>query len=300
MSMIDRYQLRYFLAVVETGNFSRAAAQVNVAQPTLSIGIGKLERHLGTKLFFRNSQRVQLTGAGSRFLAHARAIENEFNQVDRTIGGLQTPRLVRLGVITTVPTALVEEIMRAFAHEPRHARIEIVEGTERDLLARLERGRIDLALSLSNRSSTRLRTEALFRESYTLAVASRHRLASCDVVAGEALAEETMIVRRHCEALSAVSRHFTDRGVRPHFSFRSTNDDRVLSMVRVGLGITVMPECFRSADIARPKLADFDLQREIGLLYGRHFEESDETGSSLVNAIRTVARGWLPKSRKRR
>jgi DNA-binding transcriptional LysR family regulator len=47
--MIDRYQLRYFLAVVETGNFSRAAAKMNVNQPTLSVGIAKLEKGLGAK-----------------------------------------------------------------------------------------------------------------------------------------------------------------------------------------------------------------------------------------------------------
>jgi DNA-binding transcriptional LysR family regulator len=63
-SMIDRYQLRYFLAVADHGNFSRAAAHCNVAQPTLSVGIAKLEKDLGTQLFIRNSRRVQLTGAG--------------------------------------------------------------------------------------------------------------------------------------------------------------------------------------------------------------------------------------------
>ncbi|RYG01519.1 MAG: LysR family transcriptional regulator, partial [Caulobacteraceae bacterium] len=70
--MMDRYLLRYFLAIVETGNFSRAAARENVAQPTLSAGIAKLEGQLQARLFDRTNRRVHLTQAGSRFLVHAR------------------------------------------------------------------------------------------------------------------------------------------------------------------------------------------------------------------------------------
>src|SRR3546814_5358189 len=84
VSMIDRYLLRYFLAVVDTGSFSKAAAQANVTQPTLSVGIGKLERLIGATLFHRTSQRVHPTEAGSRLLPHARRIENDFNLAVRS------------------------------------------------------------------------------------------------------------------------------------------------------------------------------------------------------------------------
>ena len=72
--MLDRYLLRYFLAVVDHGNFSRAASQCNVSQPTLSVGVAKLEREVGAPLFVRSNQRVELTEAGARFLPHARRI----------------------------------------------------------------------------------------------------------------------------------------------------------------------------------------------------------------------------------
>ena len=78
-SMIERYKLRYFLAVVRAGNFSRAAAQLNVSQPTLSLGIAKLENAVRGRLLVRNGHRVSLTADGARLLAHARPIESEFN-----------------------------------------------------------------------------------------------------------------------------------------------------------------------------------------------------------------------------
>jgi DNA-binding transcriptional LysR family regulator len=84
------------------------------------------------------------------------------------------------------------------------------------------------------------------------------------VVTAEELAAETMIVRRHCEALPLVSRHFTERGVRPFMAARSTNDAAVLSYVRAGLGITVMPHSFITEGIAMPRLSGFDLRRSIG------------------------------------
>jgi DNA-binding transcriptional LysR family regulator len=84
----------------------------------------------------------------------------------------------------------------------------------------------------------------------------------------EELAAETMIVRRHCEALSPTSRHFVDRGVRPHFTLRSTNDERVMQMVAAGLAITVMPVSYAWPGMAHVALKDFRERRVLGLLYG--------------------------------
>ena len=283
--MIDRYQLRYFLAVVEAGNFSRAAARMNVTQPTLSIGVGRLEDELGAKLFFRNSQRVHLTDAGSRFLEHARAIEHEFNRAEQQLGDLQPRRLVRLGVLATIPTRLIEQIVThhlAFAHAPR---LEIVEGVERDLLARLDRGRIDLALTALHGQTQKHTQDLLYREGYALAIPANHRHAEAEVLEAEEVASDVMIVRRHCEALSATSQFFTARGVRPEFSFRSDNDDRVLALVRSGLGITVMPDGFTDPGIRRPKLKGFDTQRSIGLLFPPGAID-DEANRAVMAAVR--------------
>ena len=76
--MIERYLIHYFLAVMDHGNFSRAAQQCRVSQPTLSVGIAKLEGLVGHVLFHRTNRRVELTSAGAAFATHARRIEAEF------------------------------------------------------------------------------------------------------------------------------------------------------------------------------------------------------------------------------
>lgn len=264
--MIGRKDLRYFLAVVEAGNFSRAARQVNVTQPALSVAVAKLETALGAKLFERNSQRVHLTDAGARLLDHARSIDREFRAIEGADLASAARQVARLGVLNTIPTAVVEAVAARNRQASAPTPLEIVEGSERDLIARLHRGRIDFALTILRPRPGGFTQEPLYREGYSLALPAWHPLAKESAIPATDLATEVMIVRRHCEVLAETSRHFTAHGVRPRFSLRTTNDDRVMSMVRAGLGITVMPDGFQDAGIARPRLEGFDHEREIGVL----------------------------------
>jgi DNA-binding transcriptional LysR family regulator len=286
--MMDGYLIRYFLAVVETGNFSRAAAQANVAQPTLSAGIGKLERQLGAQLFDRTNRRVHLTGAGSRFLVRARRILHEYNQAMDEISTQQRPRLIRVGVLTTIPSAIVAgAICRHRASDARE-RVEILDGTARELANLLGQGRIDVALNLIRAGSHRFAQEPLFREGYALALSRTHRYADAEEVEPEDLGGETMIVRRLCEALSETSRFFTTNNVRPEFAYRGANDDRVVALVCAGLGLTVMPNCFQHPDMRRPRLAGFDVVREVGWQYDPRNGDLVASSDFLAN-LRAVA-----------
>lgn len=291
-SMIDRYQLRYFLAIVDAGNFSRAAALVNVTQPTLSVGIAKLERSVGAKLFLRNNQRVQLTDAGARLLGAARAIEREFGMLESHRPASGGPRLVRVGLQSTIPTRLLADVVVAYRGAGGTERLEVVEGQERDLLSRLNRRRLDLALMVIRPGEARFASEILFEEGYAIAASESHACAAYPVVLAEALASEPMIVRRHCEVLAETSRHFTARGVRPHFSLRTTNDDKAVAFVRAGLGITLMPDCYGDDGLARPKLAGFDLTRSVGLMFADP-ALAEPGASEFVGALRSlVSHRW--------
>ena len=285
--MIDRYLLRYFLAVIDHGNFSRAAEQCNVSQPTLSVGIAKLERMLGRPLFHRTNRRVELTPAGAHFAVHARRIEAEFNLAEAAVAGQRGRRTVRLGVLATISTALVAQ----FASLPGDAdeQVELVEGRERDLLDRLTRGRIDAALTILRPDNDRYAREALWQEGYGLALPASHRLAGEEVIAAEALADNVMIVRRHCEVLAETSHHFTTRGVRPFFAARTTNDDRALALVAAGMGVTVMPDRHAAPGVVRVPLAGFDHVRRIGLLFATHADPADLGRTATLAAVRRAA-----------
>ncbi len=288
--MIDRYLLRYFLAVVDQGNFSKAAAHMNVAQPTLSVGIAKLEKELESKLFHRANRRIHLTDAGTQLLDYARRIESDFNQAERAVRGLEPQPVFKMGVLSTVPASLIAEaieaVSKAGGDDSNTSRVELLEGSERELNNLLARGRVDVALTLTNRGGERFLEETLFQEGYSIAMSQEHALSEEQSIPGEALADNVMIVRRHCEALSETSRHFTERGVRPFFAFRSSNDERVLEMVRAGLGVTIMPDSYAWSGVIMRKLSGFEISRSIGLVWAPHAEHLHHEAPRIIELLR--------------
>lgn len=282
--MIERYLLRYFLAVVDHGNFSRAATHCRVSQPTLSVGIAKLEQAVAAPLFFRSNQRVVLTEAGSRLLLHARRIEREFNLAEQAGDkGVQAP-LVRIGILNSIPGDLIAEAIAAI-DPAKSSTVELIPGSERELLGRLDAERIDVALSLIRTGTDRFDAKPIIDDSYGVALPTHHPLAKQEEIAAEQLSSSTMIVRRHCEALSATSRYFVDRGIRPHFALRSTNDERVMQMVAAGLGVTVMPLSYRWPGMTHARLKDFAEKRTIGLLFGPRAARLQEEPLPILSAI---------------
>jgi DNA-binding transcriptional LysR family regulator len=259
--MIDRYLLRYFLAVLDHGTFSRAAVHCRVSQPTLSVGIAKLETLLGRPLFQRSNRRVELTPAGARFAEHARRIEAEFTEAERVVRDDPPARLIRIGLVPTLPTPWIEAGLAAAVATGSGDRFEMVEERVPDLALKLERGRIDVIVGPLPSAQTGV---ALFQEEYAVALPAEHPLATHDTVTAQDLASETMLVRRHCEALRVVSRFFTARGVRPFMAARTVSDERALAYVRAGLGITVMPRCFAEPGVAMLTLSGLDLTRTVG------------------------------------
>ncbi len=272
--MFELYQLRYFLAVVETGSFTKAAARACVTQPTLSAGIKKLEGQLDTQLFHRSSRRVFLTEAGTRFVARAKSILFECNQAALELKGVAERAVLRLGVLRTIPSALISRLLRDFRREDAGAVIELFEGTEQEIANRLDEGSIDLAITILRGEPAAREDKSgelvLFREGYKLALAADHPLAGRDVIAAHELAEDNMIVRSRCEVLSETSRHFTDDNVRPRLVYRTEQDERALAMVAAGLGATVMPANYRHPGVVMVAFAGFDHMRTVALVRSRH------------------------------
>lgn len=282
---MDRYLLRYFLAVAELGSFSKAAARSSVTQPTLSVGIAKLEEQLGARLFERTTRRVSLTPAGSKFLQHARRITQEYEAALREVSEAPQLRRLRAGILSTIPARDLERVVAAHAKNSGGEALEILDSTERDIANRLSDGRLDVAITILRPGLESFAQEALRNEPYVLFVATNHKLSGLDEIEGGQLAGETMIVRRQCEGLPEISRYFTNRDVRPSFSLRTLSDDRAMSMVAAGLGVTVAPASFKAPGLASVNLAGLNLSRDVGLVFSDRVR--DRSGA-FVDAARAV------------
>ena len=229
---------------------------------------------------------MQITDAGTRLAGHARRIENEFNLAEAAFANLKPVRALRLGMLSTILIGPVAESGRAAKRSANPERLLVVPGSEQELLQRLIRGQTDAALTIVRFDSDRFAPEVLFAEHYALAIPGDHPLADEAVIEPEDLADNTMIVRRHCEVLSETSRHFTEHGVRPFFALRTTNDDQVLALVQAGLGVTVMPASYPSKGVVRPLLAGFNLKRQIGLLDADNNTRLTQSTSPMLQTLR--------------
>lgn len=288
--MMDLYLLRYFLAVVETGSFTRAADRVFVTQPTLSAGIKKLESQLGQALFERTNRRVFLTDAGTRFLPRAKAILHECNLAMQSLEETDSVPVLRLGVLMTLPNRAVGALLAGFREIQPNAAIEIRDGTEQELANRLDDRSLDYVLGLYRGESTEVAIK-LKAEDYRFILPKSHKLAGRDSVSAADLREEYMIVRSRCEVLSETSRYFTDHNVRPRLVYRTPNDSRAIAMVAAGLGGTVVPSSLVDDRVSASKLNGFTYTRQLALF--KPLYEMPDASASIGHAFENyVSSAW--------
>lgn len=273
--MFELYQLRYFLAVVETGSFTKAAARVHVSQPTLSAGIARLETIVGAPLFDRSRRRVFLTAAGTRFLPRAKTIFAECHQAMDDVRETGPIRTLRLGALLTVSARITGDVLRRLRAALPDAALELTDGTEQAVRSAFDAGQIDMALTLLRTDSPEQAALPLFDEGYVAVLAPEHPLASRDMLHAEDLAGEPIIVRSRCEVLSETSRYFTTASVRPPLAYRTDQDARAVAMVAAGLGYTTVPESHVTADVRALPLSGFGHRRTVGLMFGHGLAGSD-------------------------
>ena len=193
MDGIELRELRYFIAVAEELNFTRAAARLGMAQPPLSAAIGKLERKLGVTLLERTSRRVALTPAGAILLEQGRiAVEGVGAAIERTRRKGTRPELLSVAVKPGVGTDLLKEIMRRCAQEPRVPRVDVLFGQPGGPAAAVRGGVADVAILRAPFDQRGLDAELLLVEPRIAVLPAEHRLAGLRELRRADLAGEPM------------------------------------------------------------------------------------------------------------
>jgi DNA-binding transcriptional LysR family regulator len=276
--------LRYFLAVSETGHFTRAAQRLNVTQPTLSAGIARLEEELGTRLFDRR-RGVVLTEAGSRLMPQARTIIDAWAGARAELREVPVMRRpLRLGLLPTLPDRVVLTLAARLAAGGRT--LDLVEAPAEALQTRLRRGQHDAALTTLPDEAATQRPRALHREAYVVAVPPGHVLAGHSRATVADLATTPFVLRQHCEAHAEARRLFTLHGARPPVVARTTSDARALALVAAGTGACLMPESLADAGTDVVAVAEVRLERRLGLLVRSGLDP--DAGDLLRESVRAL------------
>ena len=276
-------QLRYVMAVAETGNFTRAAARSNIAQPSLSQQIINLEKELGHKLFHRLGRKAVLTEPGKVFLERARRILFEVEDATKELADSPTfERRITVGAIPTLAPYLLPSLITRCRERFPNLQVDIREDFKISLIRGILEGELDLVLAALPIEEASIQMEVLWKEPLVLAVAKDNPLASKAKVTAADLASETFILLGSSSSLTAqVRRFFGDQQFELKIGSRCAQVATVKALVAIGSGISVLPAGARSkADrdsLAYVTLSDAEPFREISVL--RHFQRYQSRGA---------------------
>jgi LysR family transcriptional regulator, benzoate and cis,cis-muconate-responsive activator of ben and cat genes len=253
--------LRYFVAVAEEENVSRAALKLHVSQPGISRQIRDLEDEIGVQLFERSAKSVRLTAAGKVFLAEACAVlqrASEAVEKARAISGGAAGE-INIGYAPSLTVQILPAALRKFQEQFPNVRVALHDLSTEEMLAQLGEKKLQIALTV--RPPTKLlrglRFEELARYAMCVAVAPNHPLAKTKTIRLEAVAREPLIAysrKDYPEYHAMLGKLFAPAGIKPRIAGEHDSVTSLIAAVESGGGFALVPECLACMVGARLKL----------------------------------------------
>lgn len=242
---MDLHHIRYFLAVSDSLNFTRAAEACNVTQPALSRAIQQLEEEVGGQLFRRERSFTHLTDLGMLMRPRLQQILDTVGEVKREVRQFLTLEnaQIRLGIMCTVGPTRFTGLLADFRMRFPGVSLELIEGMPTVLAEKLEKGEIDIAVMASaDGYPERLDLKLLYRERFLLACPTAHRFTRQNAVRMEEVHGENYLLRLNCEYQNNIEDLIRQTGGAVHVCYQSEREDWIQNMVAGGLGICFIPE----------------------------------------------------------
>lgn len=272
-------ELQYIVAVAQERHFGRAAERVSVTQPALSLAIKKLEEELGTTIFERRRDRIQLTSLGEQIVHQAQRVLEEVERINilAAQGKDQLNGLLRFGVIATVGPYILPDLVPLLNARAPKMPLELEENLTQNLAGMLKSGRLDVIMIALPFDEPAILTTALYDEPFKVLVPVGHPWQKKKLLDSRQLSSEKVLLPHagHCfrqqvlEACPELSRSDTE-------GWQGNSLETIRQMVASGLGITVLP-CsaltpkYENKRLLAIKLADPVPGRRIGLAWRRGF-----------------------------
>lgn len=290
---MEMHQLRYFLALCETLNFTRAAQMCNVTQPALTRAIQKLEEELGGLLLRRERNLTHLTDFGRLMEPQLRQIVADAESAKSTARSFLKldNAAIKLGVMCTIGPLRFAGFLGAFRHANPGIEVTIVEGIPPLLSKRLLEGEIDLAvMAQPEKFDERLEVRPLYHERFMLAFPKGHRLEAKNTIQLPELEGESYLLRVNCEYKDQLGDLCRAHGFSTHRVYASEREDWIQSMIAAGLGVCFLPEYSMTCPgvVTRP-IVEPEVIREVSLanIAGRRFSPAM---AAFIGALKRY--GW--------
>jgi LysR family hydrogen peroxide-inducible transcriptional activator len=304
---MELHQLRYFVAVAQLENFTRAAQKCFVAQPSLSQQIQKLEREFGGPLFDRSGRKVRLTDRGRTLFDRAIEILAAVDGAKRAMTEEGDAGTITVGAIPTIAPYLLPQLLKRFLREYPQTEVTVSENlTEYTIRACLE-GDVDVGILALPIADEQLEVEPLWTEELLLAMTVGHPLASRRKVTMQDVSRERFVLlsETHCLGQQVLS-FCQGQSCQPAVSCRSAQLLTVQELVAMGHGVSLIPQMAvrsdRSQQTVYRSLAGQKPTRTIGMIWRKNRYHSPAV-ERLIAALREYAthgRNHSPRRRRPR
>ncbi len=292
-------QLQYILAVESHGSFVKAAAVCNVAQPSLSAQIIKLEKELGVQIFERSNVVFKVTDVGQEILKQARIILSEADRIEDLcqVYKKEVRGTLRLGIIPTISPYLIPHFMNQITDSFPHLKLEIHENKTENLIIDLVKGLLDVAiLSTPKVAPPQLMEKVLYYEPFVFFAGSQHALLKKKKISIADLKEyePTLLDDTHCmrDQVEQVCQNKTST---ENFILKSATLGTLIQVVSHQQGYTLLPMMALdglSESLKKNQVVPFNEPiptRKISLVYLKSM-----TKRSLIDAVQSVIVHSLP------
>jgi LysR family transcriptional regulator, hydrogen peroxide-inducible genes activator len=286
---MEMHQIRYFLALAEELNFTRAAERCHVTQPALTRAIQKLEEELGGLLFRRERSLTHLTDLGQLMRPHLEQVLSEAEAARSTAQSFLklNDAPLNLGIMCTIGPLRFIGFLNRFRIDNPGIELAMIEATPDELSERLMAGKLDLAVMAKPGSfDERFVVQRLYRERFVVAFPSGHRFETRNALTVEDIAGESYLSRINCEYRDQLRSICSERQVEIRVTYRSEREDWIQIMVTAGLGICFLPEFSPVLPGLRSRpLIDPEVTREVCLVTvaGRRYSPAV---AAFIRAIR--------------
>lgn len=240
---MDIKPLRYFIAIAKTESFTKAAQQLGVAQPAVSMAIKKLENDLGLTLIHRADRNIGLTDEGNKLLLHAEKIIHATDEALLEMSELKglSQGEVRVGIPSMLGSYYFPPILMAFRHRYPTITLKVIEGGTWQLQKMLENGELDLGVIVAETLPDSLATQALIREEMRVTVATDHPFSQLKSVSPEAFFDEELVMFKE----GYFHRRIVDKLAKqckktPKIGFETNLIPLIKSITQQGFGISTL------------------------------------------------------------
>jgi DNA-binding transcriptional LysR family regulator len=286
---MEMHQVRYFLAVAQLLNFTRAAEECNVTQPSLTRAIKQLEAELGGDLFRRERPAAQLTELGQRMrpllkqcydaAVGARSLASSFRSGE--IGALRIALTHSIDLALLIPH--LDQIKRQF----NRLEFRFLRGTGREVGEFLKKGEAELGIAAEiDEAWDRLDVWPLFTENFELVVGKRHRLAKCGTIEFDDLRSEQLLSRNYCEHSKRISTSLREHGIDVDHSHEISSERDLIELVEADIGVAMMPHTSPVPEsLKRATVSGLDARRTVNL-YGVAGRQRTAVASAVMRMLR--------------